>query len=144
MSEENILVVDDKPENLSLLLEVLKRESYKVRCALKPPMALKAIQALKPDLILLDVSMPEMTGYELCKVIKQNPNHADIPIVFVSAYNESVDRAKAFAIGGVDYITKPIEVVEVLARIRNHLTLQALKRENCALRAAIDQLQSAR
>ncbi|MEO1134324.1 MAG: response regulator, partial [Cyanobacteria bacterium J06639_1] len=82
MSEENILVVDDKPENLSLLLEVLKGEGYKVRCALKPQMALKAIQVLKPDLILLDISMPEMSGYELCESIKQDSDRADIPIIF--------------------------------------------------------------
>lgn len=143
MSDENILVVDDKPENLNLLLEVLKRERYKVRCALKPQMALKAIQVRKPDLILLDISMPEMTGYELCQLIRQNPDHADIPIVFVSAYNEAVDRAKAFSVGGVDYITKPIEVVEVLVRIRNHLALQVLKHENHMLRAEIERLQAA-
>lgn len=121
-SKPDILLVDDNPQNLRLLRTMLKEYGYKVRATLSGGLALKAVEVVQPDLILLDINLPDMKGYEVCKTLKADPNTADIPVIFVSALDEVLDKIKAFEVGGVDYITKPFEVHEVIVRIRNQLT----------------------
>lgn len=123
----DILVVDDKPENLRLLSTLLNERGYECRAVLSGMMALRAIQSKIPDLILLDIMMPQMDGYEVCKKLKESPKTAPIPIIFLSAKDEVFDKVKAFALGAVDYISKPFQVEEVLARIQNQLTLRKLQ-----------------
>ena len=122
--KNNILIVDDTPENLTVLLQMLTEQGYRVRPALSGEIALKAVQADPPDLILLDILMPEMDGYEVCSVLKSNEHTDQIPIIFISALSDVEDVVKAFKAGGVDYITKPFQIDEVLARVRTHLGLQ--------------------
>lgn len=122
----SILIVDDDAVSLSLLNELLTDSGYFVRAVDSGRMAIKWVQEQAPDIILLDVQMPEMDGYEVCRRIKSDPSISDIPILFVSAYSESVDKAACFNVGGVDFITKPIDTAEVLARINHHLTLHQL------------------
>lgn len=129
MTKSNILVVDDIVNNLELLEEILDESGYDVRTALNGEMALKSIAVQKPDLILLDIMMPGMDGYETCKMIKKDESFADIPIIFLSAKSEAEDKVKGFEVGAVDYLSKPFEIVEVLARIKTHLTMSNLQRE---------------
>ena len=95
----NILIVDDQPHNLGVLSELLTLNHYKVRCALSGAMALKAIKVEPPDLVLLDIFMPEMDGYEVCRLLKQDPEHQSIPVIFLSALGEADDKVKAFNMG---------------------------------------------
>ncbi|MEA3308531.1 MAG: hybrid sensor histidine kinase/response regulator [Chloroflexota bacterium] len=125
----NILVVDDKPANLRLLSSMLSAQEYKVRSVINGSMAWMAIQAAPPDLILLDINMPGISGYELCEKLKADVALSDIPVIFISALDETEDKVKAFTVGGVDYITKPFQIEEVLARVATHLTLRNLQRE---------------
>jgi PAS domain S-box-containing protein len=125
----DIMVIDDTVENLYLLSSMLTGRNYKVRSVLKGETALRGAQLAPPDLILLDIRMPEMDGYEICKRLKVNPKTRDIPIVFLSASDELIDKVKAFTVGGVDYITKPFHLEEVLARIETHLMLRQLRRQ---------------
>lgn len=124
-NKEDILIVDDTPENLRLLSTLLAKYGYSVRKALSGQMALTAVQTVVPDLILLDIMMPQMDGYEVCKRLKADPKTALVPVIFLSALNEAFDKVKAFAVGGVDYITKPFQFEEVLVRVRNQLALRA-------------------
>ena len=124
----NILVVDDNVSNLRLLSNMLAEQGYKVRSVVNGPMALTAVQAAPPDLILLDINMPEMNGYQVCEQLKAGEHTRDIPVLFISALDELKDKVKAFSIGGVDYITKPFQFEEVLARIQTHLALRDLQR----------------
>ena len=128
MSEKNrknsILIVDDTPENLSILRRLLTDKGYQVRPALNGEIALKAIDTQAPDLILLDIMMPGMDGYEVCSILKSNEETARIPIIFISALTEVEGVLRAFQSGGVDYITKPFRSEEVLARVQTHLELQ--------------------
>ncbi len=133
----NILVVDDTRANLRLLVEILTERGYKVRPAMNGQMALAAAQTEPPDLILLDIMMPEMDGYEVCRQLKADERTWNIPVIFISAIHEVLDKIKAFSIGGVDYITKPFQVEEVLARVQTHLALRNLQRQ---LKIANDQL----
>jgi DNA-binding response OmpR family regulator len=119
----DILLVDDTRENLRLLSTMLSDAGYKVRKAISGTLALRAIEVAKPDLIMLDIRMPEMDGYEVCQRLKRNPKTADIPVIFLSALDEVSDKVKAFEVGGVDYITKPFELQEVLVRVENQLTI---------------------
>jgi PleD family two-component response regulator len=112
----NIVVVDDNPNNLELLSGILSEQNYKVRKAINAALAIRAIQAAPPDLILLDINLPDMTGYEVCTILKGDPKTCGIPIIFVSALNDAIDKVKAFAVGGVDYISKPFEMSEVIAQ----------------------------
>ena len=141
----NILLVDDQPKNLRLLSDLLEEQGYEVQQAINGAVALQAVALDKPDLILLDIHMPEMDGYTVCQHLKANPNTQDIPIIFVSALDEAWDKVKAFSVGGCDYITKPFKVVEVLARVENQLKMQqlqqALKNQNAQLQQAIQELQ---
>jgi PAS domain S-box-containing protein len=127
ISKSNILVVDDNPANLKLLFQMLSQEGYKVRVSLSGKLALTSCKSNPPDLILLDVNMPEMNGYEVCKYLKSSANTRDIPVIFISALDETINKINAFTVGGVDYITKPFEPLEVLARIQNQLRLCELK-----------------
>jgi PleD family two-component response regulator len=127
VNQENILIVDDAPENLRLLSEMLTKQGYMVRPATSGRLALSGAQAIKPDLILLDIDMPEMDGYETCRMLKTNKTTRDVPIIFISALNETHDKIKAFDLGGVDYIAKPFQVEEVQARVKTHLLLSRLQ-----------------
>ena len=120
----SILVVDDTPDNVRLLSTILTEQGYQVRKALNGQRALATVQDYPPDLILLDVMMPEMTGYEVCEKLKSSPKTRSIPVIFLSALDDVSDKVKAFDLGGVDYITKPFHNKEVLARVANHLTIQ--------------------
>jgi diguanylate cyclase (GGDEF)-like protein len=125
MTKADILVVDDTPLNLRLLSSMLTKEGYQVRQALSGKMALTAVQVVLPDLILLDIMMPEMDGYALCEVLKTTPDTASIPVIFLSALSEGLDKAKAFMVGGADYISKPFQLEEVLLRVQNQLALRS-------------------
>lgn len=116
-----ILIVDDTPANLEILTELLRREEYKVRCAINGEMALRSIQTSHPDLILLDITMPDIDGYEICRRLKADQFTAKIPVIFVSALDASSERNHAFAVGGVDYIAKPYRIKDVLSSVRRAL-----------------------
>jgi DNA-binding response OmpR family regulator len=125
----DILIVDDVRDNIRFLSNFLATEGYTVRKATTGQMALRAIQALKPDLILLDIRMPDIDGYEICRQLKANPETVTIPIIFLSAGDEPADRAKAFQVGGVDYIAKPFQLDEILVRIQTQLRIQGLQQQ---------------
>ena len=122
--KNNILIVDDTPDNLAVLRQLLADKGYVVRPALSGEVALKAVKNQTPDLILLDIMMPGMDGYEVCSILKADDKTAHIPIIFISALTEVGEILKAFQTGGVDYITKPFRAEEVLARVNTHLELQ--------------------
>jgi len=138
-AKADIFLVDDTPENLRLLSTALMQRGYKVRSAIDGSMALMGATAAPPDLILLDVNMPGLNGYEVCRRLKMNPITREIPVVFISALDEVMDKVQAFAVGGVDYITKPFQFEEVLARIENQLTIRRLSRSLQALNAELEQ-----
>jgi len=125
----DILVVDDTPANLRLLSGMLAEQGYKVRSVINGQMALTATQAAPPDLILLDINMPEMNGYEVCERLKADEKTHDIPVIFISALDATEDKIKAFTVGGLDYITKPFQFEEVLARVETHLSLRQLQKQ---------------
>ncbi|MFZ4457251.1 MAG: hybrid sensor histidine kinase/response regulator [Bacteroidales bacterium] len=120
----NVLIVDDIPANLKLLGAILKNEGYKVRPVPSGELALQAAEKEKPSLILLDIMMPDMNGYEVCDKLKENPELSDIPVIFISALNDTNDIVKALTSGGVDFITKPFQAEEVKARVSTHLKLR--------------------
>jgi len=121
VSKGNILIIDDQPNSLRLLTKILSGQGYKVRNVTSGIMALKSIAMIVPDLLLLDVSMPQMNGYQVCKYLKADPKTCEIPVIFLSALDDVFDKVQAFRVGGVDYITKPFQVEEVLVRIENQL-----------------------
>ena len=125
----NILIVDDTPDNLRLLSKTLSKEGYQVRCAIDGSMALLTIATKIPDLILLDVNMPDIDGFEVCKQLKQSEKTKNIPIIFVSASGHIDDKLKAFESGGVDYISKPVQISELLSRVNIQLNLQNLRNQ---------------
>ncbi|MDJ0901960.1 MAG: PleD family two-component system response regulator [Xenococcus sp. MO_188.B8] len=125
--KEDILVIDDRPENLRLLAIMLDRQGYEVRKAINGKLGLRAAQTLPPDIILLDINMPEMDGYQVCQELKANPSTCHIPVIFISAIDEVLDKVKAFKVGGSDYITKPFQLEEVSARIENQLSIRRLQ-----------------
>lgn len=125
----DILIVDDTPANLDLLCGMLRDRGYRVRVATSGPRALAAVRAARPDLLLLDVTMPGMSGYDVCRQLKADDALRGIPIIFISALDEVVDKVRAFEAGGADYVTKPFQFGEVLARIDNQLRMQRLQRD---------------
>jgi|APCry1669193181_1035450.scaffolds.fasta_scaffold02299_3 CheY-like chemotaxis protein len=125
----SILVVDDTPANLQLFGSLLHKCGYGVRVALSGSLALQAARLLPPDLILLDVRMPKMDGYEVCRQLKADPRLRDIPVIFVSAHGETEEKVRAFKVGGVDYVTKPFQTEEIEARVGTHLELHRLQQE---------------
>ena len=124
---EVILLVDDTPNNLQVLFSYLEEQGFKVLLAEDGQSALQIARSQAPDLILLDVLMPDLDGFETCRLLKKQPSTRDIPIIFLTALSETVNKVQGFKLGGVDYITKPIEQEEVLARIQTHLTLQKMR-----------------
>lgn len=128
-SQIDILIVDDTPNNLRLLSNILISEGYNVRKALNGKMALTAIATVIPDLILMDIMMPDLTGFEVCQKLQENPDTKDIPIIFLSALSEPNEKVKAFQVGGVDYVTKPFQVDEVLIRVKHHLALKTAQKQ---------------
>lgn len=129
LAQSNILVVDDTPVNLRLLAKILRAQGYKVLPARSGQVALQAIRSNPPDLILLDIKMPGMDGYQVCQQLKEDPRTRHIPVIFISAMDDINDRLKGFEVGGVDYIGKPFQAEEVLARVHTHLTLYDLQRK---------------
>ncbi|NET28555.1 response regulator [Okeania sp. SIO1I7] len=125
----NILVVDDTPANLQLLIGLLSKKGYTVRPIPSGKLALQGIHLDYPDLILLDISMPDMDGYEVCKHLKTDPRTQDIPVIFISALDDVFDKIKAFEVGGIDYITKPFHAEEVFSRVKTHITLYRLQKK---------------
>jgi two-component system, NtrC family, sensor kinase len=124
----NILLVDDIPENLQLLSDLLVKLGYTVRSVTNGRMALKTVKVKPPDIILLDVKMPEMDGYEVCQLLKADESLRNIPVIFISALNDVFDKVRAFESGAIDYITKPFQIEEVVARVENQLTIQRQQR----------------
>lgn len=145
--QESILVVDDTQANLRFLVEMLTGKGYAVRPALDGRFAITSALADPPDLILLDIMMPQMDGYEVCAALKADARTQDVPVIFLSALDEVLDKVRGFAVGGVDYITKPFHVEEVLARVTVHLALRALQREmeerNAELQKRTEDLEQA-
>ena len=129
-----ILVVDDHSENLKTLSAVLNRDKYKVRLAQSGLQALRSVKTKPPNLILLDIRMPEMDGYEVCRRLKANDETRSIPVIFLTAMEQTTDEARGFELGAADYITKPVNPPILRARIRTHL---ALMRSMDELKAAI-------
>ena len=142
-----IMIVDDTPANLDLLKVILATESYDVRAMPTGELAIQSARANPPDLILLDIRMPGMDGYEVCARLKESPDTRDVPVIFISALNETEDKVRAFSSGGVDYVTKPFRPEEVLARVATHLRLhelqQDLVKQNHELEKAREQAESA-
>ncbi|MDX2240258.1 MAG: ATP-binding protein [Leptolyngbyaceae cyanobacterium bins.302] len=129
VSKSDILVVDDAPDNLRILSAILTKRKFRVRKSLNGQSAIASARANPPDIILLDVRMPEVNGYEICKMLKASPETNYIPVIFISALDDIADKVKAFRSGGIDYITKPFQEAEVLVRVENQLRLQKLQRQ---------------
>lgn len=123
----NVLIVDDTPANLDVLSSMLESSGCVVRPAISGEVALKAVRVHLPDLILLDIMMPGMDGFEVCRRLKADPELRDIPVIFISALDEVFDKVTAFEVGGVDYISKPFQVAEVLSRVQTHLRLREMQ-----------------
>jgi diguanylate cyclase (GGDEF)-like protein len=129
MHNGDVFVVDDNPNNLALLAGLLRAADYKVRAANDGRRALQMIRTLRPEIVMLDVSMPGMDGYEVCRELKKDESLRDIPVIFISAHDDVLDKVTAFKAGGVDYVTKPFQAEEVLARVETQLGLARLRRE---------------
>ncbi|MDM9584266.1 diguanylate cyclase [Nostoc sp. GT001] len=144
----NILLVDDSPKNLHLLSDSLVKLGYTVRSVTSGRMALKTVKAKRPEIILLDIKMPEMDGYEVCRILKADEVLRTIPVIFISALDDVFDKVMAFESGGIDYITKPFQMEEVVARLENQLTIQRqqrlLEQENIKRRATEEILYQSR
>lgn len=125
----SILIIDDVPENIRVLSHLLQEQGYKLRKAVSGPIGIRSARLSPPDLILLDIKMPQMDGYTVCQILKKDPVTHHIPIIFMSALDETWNKVQAFEVGGQDYITKPFQLEEVLARIKNQLTLQAQRHQ---------------
>jgi signal transduction histidine kinase len=148
MTKHSILIVDDIQANLQFLRSTLIEQGYQVYTAISGKVALKVVKKILPSLILLDIKMPEMNGYEVCEHLKADEQTRDIPVIFISALSETFDKVKAFSVGGVDYITKPFQVEEVLARVSTHLALQETQKQlvaqNVQLQESEEKLKNAK
>lgn len=149
ISQENtILVVDDTPTNLQVLFDLLSEQNYRVAIAKNGETALQRVQSSQPNLILLDVMMPGIDGFETCQRLKANPETRDIPVIFMTALSDSVDKLRGLSLGAVDYITKPIQHEEVLARIQVHLQLRnatrIMEQRTNELNEALESLKQAK
>ncbi|MBM3302638.1 MAG: response regulator, partial [Deltaproteobacteria bacterium] len=127
--EGDIMIVDDEAANVELLMEILSGTGYRIRTASDGNLALRSAQVMPPALVLLDIKMPGMDGYEVCRRLKENEKTCSIPVIFISVLGEDREKAKAFQVGGVDYVTRPFQPQEVLARIETHLTLWKVQQE---------------
>jgi light-regulated signal transduction histidine kinase (bacteriophytochrome) len=141
-SKTDILIVDDTPDNLRVLSAVLEQQGGSVRKALNGRVALNSCEKQLPDLILLDIRMPEMDGYEVCRCLKSTPQTADIPVIFISALDRAFNKVQAFQEGGADYITKPFQAEEVMARIAYQLTIQQQQQQLAVQNAKLQQLNA--
>ncbi len=128
INKGTLLIVDDVPNNLKMLFTYLREHDFKVRVAQDGEDALEQLQYARPDLILLDVMMPNMDGFEVCRQLKSKPDTKDVPIIFMTALTDTVDKVQGFQIGAVDYITKPVQQEEVLARVNAHLGVNKMRR----------------
>lgn len=127
MNIGKILAVDDTPDSLKLLTDILKAEGYEVRSAISGDLALRSAISNPPELVLLDVRMPEMDGFEVCRRLRAQPSTRDVPVIFVSALSETDEKVQGFEVGAVDFVTKPFQRDELLARVRTHLELNRLR-----------------
>lgn len=132
-----ILIVDDNPRNLQVLGAIMSEAGYNVAVVIKSPQALTFCEKERPDLILLDVMMPEMDGYEVCQKLKENKRTKAIPVIFITAKREEEDIVKGFDVGGVDYVIKPFNIRELLARVKTHIELRQAREEIKTLRGII-------
>ncbi|GGJ51983.1 diguanylate cyclase [Deinococcus roseus] len=139
MSKGDILIVDDNPHNLTLLAGILREAGYRVRAAKSGQLALDQAGFARPDLIMLDIMMPEMDGYETCRRLKATEHGPLIPVIFISALNDVLDKVRGFEVGGVDFVTKPFQAEEVLARVDCQLKIFRLQRELAALNAILEE-----
>ena len=139
MPQTDILVVDDNPTNLDLLSGLLQDHQFHVRAVTSGRLALTVARTFKPALILLDINMPQMNGFEVCTQLKADPATCDIPVIFISALDETMDKVRAFEVGGVDYVTKPFQIEEVLARVNSQLRIARLQHELIEKNAALTQ-----
>jgi len=139
------LIVDDHAENLRTLKSILDEDGYQVFAAITGKLALNAVEKIHPDIILLDIMMPEINGYDVCIKLKNNPLTQDIPVLFISALDEPMDKVRAFEVGGIDYVSKPFDTNEILARVKTHVTLfrtqSQLKDAYVKLRNHTDELE---
>jgi len=146
-SKADIMIVDDTPDNIRFLSTLLQEQGYNVRKAINGKMALTAIRTVVPDLVLLDINMPMMNGYEVCQELKNDRVTQTVPIIFISALDDVSDKVKAFDLGGADYITKPFQIGEVLARIQHQLTIKNLQNQlqlqNEQLQNTLEELRNA-
>ncbi len=140
----NILIVDDVRANLDLLSGILEERGYQTRPVLNGKLALMSAKADPPDIILLDINMPEMDGFEVCKRLKADAATKDIPIIFLTAFTETADKVKAFSLGAVDYITKPFQTDEIAARVQTHLNIRTLQRRLVDHNANLERLVAER
>lgn len=138
-----ILLVDDSTDNLRALSLTLMEAGYQVRCVKSGAMALMAVQAVPTDLVLLDIRLPGLNGYDICQELKRNPSTRDIPIIFLSALDETLDKVKAFRVGGADYITKPFQVEEVLVRVAHQLKIRRLQQQLLIQNQELEQARQA-
>lgn len=129
VADATIMIVDDTPANLTMLAEILKERGFRVRLFPRARLALAAAKHDPPDMILLDISMPEMDGYEMCRQLKADARLCEIPIIFISALSETTNKVQAFQLGGLDYVTKPFHAAEVVARVDAHLQLRRYRQE---------------
>ncbi len=127
--QEKILIIDDSEQDLNVLDTILSRQGYAIYAAISSKLALKAVQNFVPDLIILDIMMPGMDGYELCQNLKSRDALRGVPIIFTSILSETAEKVKAFEMGGVDYICKPLQIEEILARVKTHLTLRRMQQQ---------------
>jgi PAS domain S-box-containing protein len=143
----SILLVDDTPDNLRLLVEILIQQGYRVRPVMEGKRAIAAAQLSPPDLVLLDIKMPDLDGYQVCQALKADPRTENIPVIFLTVLDDSVDKVKGFDLGGIDYITKPFDAAELLARVENHLRIRQLQNQlserEAFLRSVYDGLEAA-
>jgi PleD family two-component response regulator len=142
----DVLIVDDVPEDLTILRKMLEEQNYRVRPAINGTVALRAVSSSPPEIILLDILMPEMDGYEFCQRLKSDEKTKFIPVIFISALAELNEKVKAFSLGGVDYITKPFQDKEILTRVKTHLTIrrlqQHLEEKNNKLQKTLDEIKT--
>ncbi|MCP4105225.1 MAG: response regulator, partial [Desulfobacteraceae bacterium] len=147
ISDANILIVDDNTDNLRVLSNIIKEHGCKVRSLRNAEAVFSSVLQSPPDIILLDIMMPDMDGYEVCEQLKADERTRDIPVIFISALHEIDKKTRAFSVGGVDYITKPFQKEEVLARVKTHLSIRymrkSLEEKNFRLQKEIDERKRA-
>ena len=139
----DILLVDDTPANLHVLAAILSQQGYRVRTAINGDIALRAVQKTLPDLIVLDVQMPGINGFEVCRQLKHAEHSRDVPVIFISSLEDALGKVEAFQSGGADYITKPFQIEEVLARVEHQIALYRHRAALGQIRASADALAQA-